>query len=61
MDLNRKLELIKMNVQSVSRHRDEDADVRRKALAIVLEMIEDELHAIDDEVGSAASNLKKPD
>lgn len=50
MDIKRKLELVEMKVKSITDHRDEDAAVRKAALAKIGDMLAAEGARIDVEV-----------
>lgn len=60
MDLNRKLELVKLNIQSVSGHVDVDASVRLAALTKIEDIVALERTAIKAEIDAQIGELKAP-
>lgn len=59
MNLNQKLPIAKRAIESISRHDDEDATVRKAFLASLVEFIAEEQAQIDQRVQARIAALKQ--
>lgn len=55
MDLNRKVEIAKTAINSITQHDDEDLSVRRAAATLVIEHVTAELKAAEKRVADRAA------